>query len=152
MHACMPVSYRNLYGKQRWVLHNGSTCHATLQQWPYWRIFFLSGDGAIYKHSVDPDLWIWHPPPSFCSVPLKERWCRERTQVFYNWKCHRQYHGWDHLYTCLSKHDQENWYACIQSNGGDLQRVVDTGLRFPSRETRSMFCISVPFGTDRFVT
>lgn len=46
--------------------------------------------------------------------------------MVYSWKCHRQYHGWGHLYTCLSKHDQENWYACIQSIGGDLQRVVWT--------------------------
>ena len=41
--------------------------------------FFFSGNGAIYKHSVDPHLWIWHTPPAcFCIVPLKERWRRER--------------------------------------------------------------------------
>jgi hypothetical protein len=141
MHACMPASYRNLYEKPCRVLQNGSTCHATLQHCSYWRIFFF-GDGAIYKHSVDPDLWIWHPPACSCSVPLKERWCRERAQAVYNWKCHRQYHGWEHLYTCLSKHDQENWYVCIQSNGGDLQRVVWTlvcGFRPVRHEMRFVF-------------
>jgi len=92
------------------------------------------------------------PPACFSSVPLKERWCREIAQVVYSWKCHRQCQGWGHLYTCLSKHDQENWYACIQSNGGRLQRVVWTLVcRFRPVRHEMLFFFLFRYRLERIV-
>jgi hypothetical protein len=102
-----------------WVLQNGCTCHTILQQWLYWRIP-PSLEMGPFVSTLSTQIPGSDIPCLFLQCSLKRALVDEESKWFTTYKCRRRYHGYEHLYTCLWKHDQENWYVCIQSNGGEL--------------------------------